>query len=117
MSAKAEQKERTHEQILDSAARLLRERGISGMSVGDVMRGAGLTVGGFYAHFSSKEQLLREVLRLTMRDKWAEILSATEGAADQAQLVLRRYLSRAHRDNPSLGCPLPVVVGALAAGE
>jgi TetR/AcrR family transcriptional repressor of nem operon len=54
---KTEQKERTHETILASAARLIREHGISGARVADVMKGAGLTVGGFYAHFASKEAL------------------------------------------------------------
>ena len=53
MTTKTEQKERTHESILESAARLVRERGISGARVADVMKGAGLTVGGFYAHFAS----------------------------------------------------------------
>ena len=63
MTAKEEQKERSHATILESAARLLRERGISGARVADVMKGAGLTVGGFYAHFGSKEALVDEVLR------------------------------------------------------
>ena len=49
--------------ILESAARLLRERGISGARVADVMKGAGLTVGGFYAHFGSKEALVDEAFR------------------------------------------------------
>src|SRR4029077_17007748 len=50
MNAKVDQRERSHETILDSASRLLREKGIAGASVSDVMKGAGLTVGGFYAH-------------------------------------------------------------------
>lgn len=115
--AKAEQKERTHAEILASAARLLRERGIAGMSVSDVMSGAGLTVGGFYAHFSSKEELVRDTLRSALRDKWQALLAGTEHTGDRAALVLRRYLSRAHRDETAEGCPLPAVVGALATGE
>src|SRR5271170_4068750 len=63
MTTKDQQKERSHATILESAARLLRERGISGARVADVMKGAGLTVGGFYAHFGSKEELIDEVLR------------------------------------------------------
>src|SRR5258708_7476249 len=65
MNAKAQQKERTHDAILGSAARLLRSKGIAGARVADVMSGAGLTVGGFYAPFASKEALVDEVLRLT----------------------------------------------------
>jgi len=63
VTAKEEQKERSHGSILESAGRLLRERGISGAGVADVMKGAGLTVGGCYAHFASKEELIDEVLR------------------------------------------------------
>jgi TetR/AcrR family transcriptional repressor of nem operon len=54
---KTERKERSHERIVASAGSLMRERGICGASVADVMRGAGMTVGGFYAHFPSKREL------------------------------------------------------------
>src|ERR1700730_729931 len=63
MNAKVEQKERSHESILQSAARLVREKGISGAGDADVMKGAALTVGGLYAHFSSKDELVDETLR------------------------------------------------------
>ena len=62
MSVKAEQKEKSLERILESAARLLRARGIAGAGVAEVMKGASLTVGGFYAHFASKEALVNEAL-------------------------------------------------------
>ena len=65
MNAKVEQKERSHESILQSAARLVRKKGISGAGVAEVMKGAALTVGGFYAHFSSKDELVDETLRRT----------------------------------------------------
>src|SRR5229473_82665 len=65
MNAKAEQKQRSHSAILESASRLLRQRGIAGASVADVMKAAGLTVGGFYAHFSSKKELIDDALRRT----------------------------------------------------
>jgi TetR/AcrR family transcriptional repressor of nem operon len=115
MSAKAEQKERSHETILDSAARLLRERGIAGARVADVMKGAGLTVGGFYAHFTSKEALIDEALRRTaaaMRERLFARLDE-KPAADRAEVVLKRYLSAAHRDEFVRGCPLPAVVGEV----
>ena len=65
MSAKAEQKQKTRQAILGAADRLLRKRGIAGATVADVMRGAGLTVGGFYAHFASKEALIDTALHRT----------------------------------------------------
>ncbi len=115
MNAKIEQKERSHESILQSAARLVREKGISGASVADVMKGAALTVGGFYAHFSSKDELVDETLRRTgarLRDGlFAGVDEKPE--ADRAEVILKRYLSADHRDAATLGCPLPAVVGEV----
>jgi TetR/AcrR family transcriptional repressor of nem operon len=113
---KTEQKERTHEAILASAARLLRSRGISGARVAEVMGGAGLTVGGFYAHFRSKEALVDDVVRLTgsrQRDRIFAGLEAKD-ADDRAEVVLKRYLSAAHRDDVENGCPFPAIVGEVA---
>jgi TetR/AcrR family transcriptional repressor of nem operon len=115
MNAKIEQKERSHESILQSAARLVREKGISGASVADVMKGAALTVGGFYAHFSSKDELVDETLRrtgATLRDRLFAGLDE-KPEADRAEVILKRYLSPDHRDASTLGCPLPAVVGEV----
>jgi len=115
MNARVEQKERSHESILDSAARLVREKGISGARVADVMQGAALTVGAFYAHFSSKDALVDEALRRTaraLRDRlFARIEEKPEN--DRAEVILKRYLSPDHRDNATLGCPLPAVAGEV----
>jgi TetR/AcrR family transcriptional repressor of nem operon len=116
MIAKADQKERTHETILDSAARLLRARGIAGARVADVMKGAGLTVGGFYAHFASKEALVDDALRLTAQRMRAQLFAGLDDKdeADRAEVVLKRYLSGAHRDEVERGCPFPAVIGEVA---
>jgi TetR/AcrR family transcriptional repressor of nem operon len=116
MTTKAEQKQHTHETILASAARLLREKGISGARVADVMNGAGLTVGGFYAHFASKKALIDSAIRRTSREMRARLFARldTEPEPDRAEVVLQRYLSAAHRDNVVGGCPLPAVVGEVA---
>ena len=115
MNAKAEQKERSHESILQSAARLVREKGISGAGVADVMKGAALTVGGFYAHFSSKDELVEETLRrtgATLRERlFARLDEKPE--ADRAEVILKRYLSADHRDGGMPGCPMPAVVGEV----
>ncbi len=115
MNAKLERKEKSHETILESAARLVRERGISGARVADVMKGAGLTVGGFYAHFASKEDLVDEVLRRTGAELRERLFARIEEKpdADRAEVVLKRYLSAAHRDAQTLGCPFPAVVGEV----
>ena len=114
---KDEQKARSHAAILDSASQLLRERGISGARVGDVMKGAGLTVGGFYAHFASKEALIEVALRRTgarLRERlFAQFEDRTPN--ERIALVLKRYLSTTQRDDFTRGCPFPAVVGEIGS--
>lgn len=105
--SRQEQKAETRAAILESASRLLRERGPVAPSVAEVMKGAGLTVGGFYAHFESKEQLMEEALKLSTLSPKANGLDA----------LLRKYLSEAHRDQRDEGCPLPCTVASLLVGE
>jgi len=115
MNARVDQKERTHSSILESAARLLRTKGISGARVADVMKGAGLTVGGFYAHFESKEELVDDALRrlgAELREKL--FVRLDEKPADaRGEVVVKRYLSPAHRSLKTLGCPFPAIVGEI----
>jgi TetR/AcrR family transcriptional repressor of nem operon len=115
MNAKVDQRERSHETILESASRLLREKGISGARVADVMKGANLTVGGFYAHFKSKEALVDDALRRTAREMREHLFSRLDEKpeADRLEVVVKRYLSGAHRDALSVGCPFPAVVGEI----
>jgi TetR/AcrR family transcriptional regulator, transcriptional repressor for nem operon len=116
MNAKAEQKVRTHEAILTSACQLLREHGIAGARVADVMAGAGLTVGGFYAHFASKQDLVDTALRRTAAFMRARLFDRLDEKPADARVtvVLKRYLSAAHRDDPASGCPLPAVIGEVS---
>ena len=115
MNTKVERKELSHRTILASAARLLREKGIAGARVAEVMHGAGLTVGGFYAHYASKEALVDDALRETaraLRERlFADIEAKPEG--DRADVILKRYLSPRNRDDFGRGCPLPAVVGEI----
>ncbi|AKT42468.1 TetR/AcrR family transcriptional regulator [Chondromyces crocatus] len=115
MNAKVEQKDRSHENILASAARLLREKGIAGARVAEVMKGAGLTVGGFYAHFASKEALIDDTIRRTSAALRAELFGRLDAKPKEAraEIVLKRYLSARHRDDIDRGCPLPAVVGEV----
>jgi TetR/AcrR family transcriptional repressor of nem operon len=115
MTTKVEQKAASHETILASAERLVRERGIAGVPVAEVMKGAGLTVGGFYAHFTSKAELIDEALRRTALKLRDRLFAGIEEkpAADRAEVILKRYLSPAHRDLQTEGCPLPAVVGEI----
>jgi TetR/AcrR family transcriptional repressor of nem operon len=115
-NVKAERKEISHERILESAGSLMRERGISGASVAGVMEGAGMTVGGFYAHFPSKQELVVEALREALRKSRKMLLEGATGrkGAEWVKAVARSYLSRSHRDDPQVGCPLPAILGEAA---
>src|SRR5499426_4050427 len=120
MNQKTLQKQKSREAIQVSAAALLRERGIKASSVMDVMKGAGLTVGGFYNHFDSKEDLFVQVLQNASRANWNNVLKAARGASPRARAlnVIRQYLSRQHRDCKDTGCVLPSVAAEVArAGE
>jgi TetR/AcrR family transcriptional regulator, transcriptional repressor for nem operon len=119
MTSKSEQRERTHAAILDSATRLLRRRGIGGMSVADVMGGAGLTVGGFYAHFASKEKLVERSLEAVLAQMRAVLFAGLSGLAPSeiVRRVVGRYLSRRHRDASSDGCALPALISEVASGR
>jgi TetR/AcrR family transcriptional repressor of nem operon len=119
MNAKSEQKARTHSEILRSAAEVIRARGIGAASVANVMGRLGLTVGGFYAHFPSKDALVIEALDGVMTDSWAALIERhTKKPADQrAGAIVDGYLSAAHRDSETSGCPMPAIVSELPAQE
>ena len=118
LSRPADKKDATHESILDAAARLLRQRGIAGARIADVMHAAGLTVGGFYAHFGSKEELIDATLRragMGLRTRLFDGIEALPPEVRGLELI-ERYLSVAHRDRnqEGLGCALPAVTSEVA---
>jgi TetR/AcrR family transcriptional regulator, transcriptional repressor for nem operon len=116
MNQRTRQKDKSREAIAASAAALLRERGIKASSVIDVMKGAGLTVGGFYNHYSSKEELFVEALRKSANETWAPFLKSAKGDSARARAtnLLNQYLSRKHRDNKESGCLLPCAAPEVA---
>jgi len=116
MNQKTKQKQNSREAITASAAALLRERGIKASSVMEVMNGAGLTVGGFYNHFESKEELFVETLRNAASTNWDHLLKSANGDSPRSRTlsVIRRYLSRKHRDNKETGCLLPSAAQEVA---
>jgi TetR/AcrR family transcriptional repressor of nem operon len=107
--ARARRKLATREAIVRAAGRSLREHGIEASTVADVMKSAGLTVGGFYAHFRSKEAMLIEAMRATGRDLWDRVLDANRDKSplEQAEAAVSEYLSELHRDKPGIGCLMP----------
>jgi len=110
MPWKAQHKAETRERILAAAAAAFRAGGVEPVGVGDVMSRAGLTHGGFYAHFSSKEQLVAEAMRYASGQTTRTFdRTAASGGADALRAVIDRYLDPAHVAHPERGC----VVAAL----
>jgi TetR/AcrR family transcriptional regulator, transcriptional repressor for nem operon len=109
-------KQQTRRRILTAAARRFRQRGYQAAGVDEVMKDAGLTAGGFYAHFPSKQALLAETLGLSLEQIRGQLLAGLEGleGAEWMRAVVGRYLSRSHRDHPAEGCSLPALAGEIA---
>ena len=107
-------KQETHERIVDVAARAIRRHGYAGVGVADVMKEAGLTHGGFYAHFDSREALMVEALERAGRDSGDAVTRAIDKRAVNGVSAFRAfvetYLSDAHLSSLETGCP----VAALA---
>jgi len=100
-----EQAAQHRQEILDVAGTLFRQRGFDGIGVADIMKGAGLTHGGFYGHFASKDALTAEACAAVLgKEKWAERVAGTPHPSFSA--VVRGYLSPRHRDDPGHGCLL-----------
>lgn len=98
--------------ILDTAARLFRERGVADVGVAEIMQASGLTHGAFYGHFRSKDELASEACR----EACAQGLERWERTPDLS-LILDRYLSPDHRDNPAKGCSVSAFANEAARLE
>ena len=104
----ARAKEVTHERILDVAARAIRRSGYDGTSVAEIMKEAGLTHGGFYAHFRSREAMLAEAADRAGAESVAASTRVVAAAPPEQALeaLLRAYLSTEHVNNAEMGCPI-----------
>lgn len=106
-------KARNRERILAQAAGQLRDAGLESVSVGPLMRSVGLTHGGFYGHFESRSALLAQALARALQDGEAASAAAAGSPPDFVRL-LRRYLSRSHRDMRRSGCAIAALAGDVA---
>jgi len=107
MRVSREQAAENRERVLSAAAKLFRERGFDGIGVADLMKSAGLTHGGFYGQFESKEDLMAQAAQRAMQDSLAHWQRLAERAPqDPLAALLKFYLSPAHRDRPGEGCML-----------
>ncbi len=101
-------KELTHERIVAAAARAIRRTGYDGTSVADIMKEAGLTHGGFYAHFASREAMLAEAADHAGAEAVAASarIAATAPPEQAMQRLLHAYLSKEHVNAVEMGCPV-----------
>ena len=108
MRYEPEHKTRTRDRIVRNAARKLRAEGLSGPGVASVMKASGLTVGGFYKHFRSKDELLADAIAEGFLESGEKIYSALQNfpREDRWKELVRLYLSPEHCDHPDSGCPI-----------
>lgn len=111
-----EHKQETHARIVKKASVKLREKGAHGIGVADLMKDAGLTHGGFYAHFPSREALVIEAFGYAMdrsTDRWRKMAEQTEPDRRLAAIV-ESYLTPLHRNDPGHGCAVPALAVEIA---
>jgi TetR/AcrR family transcriptional repressor of nem operon len=111
-----EHKQETHAKIVKKAAVLLREKGAHGIGVADLMKEAGLTHGGFYAHFDSREALVIEAFAYAMdrsTERWRKIAEQTP-PDKRLQTIVQTYLTPVHRDDLGHGCAVPALGAEIA---
>ncbi len=111
-----EQKAETHERILDAAARSFREYGSEGQGVARLMQDAGLTHGGFYRHFQSKEDLYVDAIARGFQEVADRMVAVATRAPEGQQLraIIERYLSLEHLEDPGGGCVLSALAAEIA---
>jgi TetR/AcrR family transcriptional repressor of nem operon len=111
-----EHKQETHARIVKKASVRLREKGAHGIGVADLMKEAGLTHGGFYAHFDSREALVIEAFGYAM-DRAAEHwrnMAADIPPEKRLSTIVDSYVSATHRDDPGRGCAVPTLGAEIA---
>jgi TetR/AcrR family transcriptional regulator, transcriptional repressor for nem operon len=119
MRYRPEHKAEIHQKIVKDASRRIRNEGIAGAAVSAVMRDAGLTHGGFYKHFGSKDELLME----SLREAFQEIADRLAHAGEQSQpktawkAIVKTYLSLEYCDHVEYGCPLTALAPELARAD
>ena len=106
----------TRARIVRSAASAFRENGISGTGLDDLMAAAGLTHGGFYRHFESKDQVVAEACSVALSELAEKLAATVSGRSDCSgfEALVTEYLSPRHRDNPANGCPFAALGSEIA---
>jgi TetR/AcrR family transcriptional repressor of nem operon len=109
----------TRQRIVKAAAASFRKNGIAGTGLSDLMAAAGLTHGGFYRHFASKDQIVTEACTAAAASLVEQLAASTANKSPQRGLkaIVENYLSAAHRDEPADGCPIAALGSELARAD
>ena len=115
--SKAE-KANTHERVVKIASRRFREEGLTGVGIAELMKEAGLTVGGFYKHFASRDDLVAEAVSSAFSGWKRRMDAAASGGPPLSYAkVIDEYLNEAHRNNPGTGCVFGALAGEIARSD
>ncbi|SRR6266852_8508396 len=112
------QKARTHKRIVAIASRRFREKGLAGFGIAELMNEAGLTVGGFYKHFDSRDDLVTEAVNSAFGG-WKRRVDAAKSSGPPVsyEKLIDEYLNEAHRDNPGTGCAFSALAPEIARSD
>jgi len=118
------QKTQSRKKIIETAITLFKKNGYAATGIDAVMQGAGLTAGGFYNHFQSKDDLLAKCLFFGFKNSKKILLDGVQKTSNSQSSkhagiskIWQRYLSTQHRDQPSMGCPLVGIAAELSRGS
>jgi TetR/AcrR family transcriptional repressor of nem operon len=112
------EKAKTHKRIVSIASKRFREEGLAGVGIADLMKEAGLTVGGFYKHFDSRDDLVAEAVGSAFGFWKRQMDTAASGGPPLSYAkLIDDYLSQAHRNNPGSGCAISALAGDIARSD
>jgi TetR/AcrR family transcriptional repressor of nem operon len=112
------EKAQSRKRILAAAATRIRESGLDGISVGELMKSVNLTHGGFYGHFESRSHLITAALEQALAEgETASAAHTGERGSMTVKSIVNSYLSPAHRDHPSSGCAIPTLAGEVGRAD
>ena len=112
------EKAESRKRILAAASTRIREDGLDGISVGELMKSVNLTHGGFYGHFESRSALIAAALEQALSEgEAASAAHSGKHGSTTVKSIVNSYLSPAHRDHPSSGCAIPTLAGEVGRAE
>ena len=118
MGTSQAEKEKNHDRIIAIAARRVREKGFDGVGVADLMKEVGLTHGGFYRHFGSRDDLIGEAVERALDEGTKRVTSIPRTARKNPfRMIVDGYLSDSHRDSPGNGCAVTALSNDAWRGD